>query len=95
MNENRIPEIANPALITKVGDECVLLPNDFTDDCLVGLANETAAFIIEKIDGKQSLDEITVALCETYDVDRETALMVLDSFITSLIEQGVCKWRKV
>lgn len=50
----KIPLFKDPNAITKVGDECVILPTVINEKSKVGLANETAAFIIEKIDGHNS-----------------------------------------
>ena len=90
---NKVPELINPSVITKVGDECVILPNNVTEDCLVGLANETAAFVIEKIDGVMSVEQIADAMCESYEVDKLTAVKTIEDFVIFLEEKGVCKWK--
>ncbi len=93
-NMNKVPVLINPSTITEVGDECVVMPKKVSEDCMVGLANETAAFIIHQINGVNSIDNIADTLCNTYEVDKITAVNIINDFITLLQENGVCKWKK-
>ena len=87
----KIPLFKDPNAITKVGDECVILPTVINEKSKVGLANETAAFIIGKIDGHNSTEEIADTICSVYDVDFEKAHDVVVSFIK--IGRASCRER--
>ncbi len=90
-----IPELCNPEKISKVGDERVILPHDVTEDCEVGLANESAAFILDKINGSNSIEKIAEDFCGVYEIDKQDAVDVITEFITALVNEGVCKWRTI
>ncbi len=90
---NQIPEFCNPANITHIGDECIILPNNMTEDCIVGLANETAAYIIREIDGVKTIGGITDSVCNQYEVEKCEAYEFVLEFINTLVESGLCKWR--
>lgn len=90
---NNIPILCSPSKITKVGEECVILPNDVTENCTVGLANETATFIMDRIDGFNSIDKIAEDMCEIYDIKKQDADNVILDFVLMLIEKGLCKWK--
>ncbi len=90
----KIPFFQDPNAVTKVGDEFVILPKAVNEKNKVGLVNETAAFIIGRIDGHNSTEEIANAICSAYDVDFDKAHDVTISFITQLFEYGICSWKE-
>lgn len=90
-----IPELCNPSKISKVGEERVILPQDLAENCQVGLANESAAFIIDKIDGNNSIEKIAEDFCEIYEINEKDAVDVIFDFVTDLVKEGVCKWKTI
>lgn len=89
-----VPYFINPSSILKIGDECVVLPNCIYEDNVAGLANETAGFILERIDGIKTVKEIALELCDTYDINEVDATDVVKKFVNYLCEEGICKWNK-
>ncbi len=51
-------------------------------------SNETAAFIIDHMKKETTVDEITKALCETYDVSEETAKKDVEKIVDQLRKIG-------
>lgn len=90
---NRTPFFINSSNITKVGDEVIILPNELTDDCTVGLANETAAFILNQINGMNTINEIANGICDVYDVEMDEACEYIENFVDDLVAKGVCGWK--
>ncbi|MCX6253080.1 MAG: PqqD family protein [Bacteroidia bacterium] len=70
----------------KTGNEYVLVPitNNIADMNSVYTLNETGAFIWEHINGKRSIEEIIGALTTEYDIDNDTALKDIFSFIDNM-----------
>lgn len=92
---NKVPYFVNTANVTKVGDEFIILPTDLSDDCTVGLANETAACILNKINGVNTIKEIANSICNNYEVEFDEACVYIESFLEELIAEGVCGWKEV
>lgn len=77
----------SPNVVTrKTGSEYVLVPvaNNIADMNSVYTLNETGAFIWEQINGEKTLEEIISALTEEYDIEMETAVQDVNSFIQNL-----------
>jgi hypothetical protein len=70
----------------KTGNEYVLVPitNNIADMNSVYTLNETGAFIWEHINGKRSIEEIIGALTTEYNIDNDTALKDIFSFIDNM-----------
>lgn len=92
---NKAPYFVNTANITKVGNECIILPTVLSDDCTVGLANETAVFILNKIDGVNTIKEIANSICDVYEVEFDEACVYIENFLEELVAEGVCGWKEV
>lgn len=93
--KDKVPYFINAANITKVGDECIILPTDLSDDCTVGLANETAVCILNKINGVNTIKEIANSICEVYEIEFDEACIYIESFLEELVAEGVCGWKAV
>jgi len=70
----------------KTGNEYVLVPvaNNIADMNSVYTLNETGAFIWELIDGERNVEDLIEAVINEYDIDRETALTDVMSFIDNM-----------
>jgi methyltransferase-like protein len=83
-----------PSIVTrKTGNEYVLVPvaNNIADMNSVYTLNETGAFIWELIDGKKDVEDLIEAVINEYDIDRETALTDVMSFIDNMSEYLIIK----
>ena len=77
----------SPTIVTrKTGSEYVLVPvsNNIAEMDSVYTLNETGAFIWEQIDGKRTIKELIAAMINEYDIDEETAMKDVFSFIENL-----------
>lgn len=77
----------SPTIVTrKTGSEYVLVPvsNNIAEMDSVYTLNETGAFIWEQIDGKRTIKELIEAMISEYDIDEETAMKDVFSFIENL-----------
>ena len=77
----------SPSIVTrKTGNEYVLVPvaNNIADMNSVYTLNETGAFIWELIDGERNVEDLIEAVINEYDIDRETALTDVMSFIDNM-----------
>jgi methyltransferase-like protein len=66
----------SPFVVTrKTGNEYVLVPvtNNIADMNSVYTLNETGAFVWERIDGKNSVEDLIDAVVNEYETDKETA----------------------
>lgn len=84
----------SPNIVTrKTGSEYVLVPvtNNIADMDSVYTLNETGAFIWEQIDGKRTIEELIAAMINEYDVDEETAVKDVSSFIENLSKYLITK----
>jgi methyltransferase-like protein len=66
----------SPSVVTrKTGNEYVLVPvtNNIADMNSVYTLNETGAFVWERIDGKNSVEDLIDAVVNEYETDKETA----------------------
>ena len=77
----------SPGIVTrKTGNEYVLVPvtNNIADMNSVYTLNETGAFIWELIDGTRNIEEIINSVTEEYDIDHESAVEDVFSFINNM-----------
>jgi methyltransferase-like protein len=77
----------SPNIVTrKTGNEYVLVPiaNNIADMNSVFTLNETGAFIWELIDGKRNIEDIIKVLTTEYDIDKETAISDVVSFVSDM-----------
>ena len=84
----------SPTIVTrKTGNEYVLVPvsNNIADMDSVYTLNETGAFIWEQIDGKRTIKELIAAMINEYDIDEETAMKDVFSFIENLSKYLITK----
>ena len=76
-----------PSIVTrKTGNEYVLVPvtNNIADMDSVYTLNEAGAYIWELIDGKRTAGAIIELLVQEYDIEYETALQDVFSFIENM-----------
>lgn len=88
------PYFINPSSVLKIGSECVVLPNCIHEDNVAGLANETAGFILERINGLTTVNDIALELCDEYDINETEAKDVVKNFVNYLCEKEICKWNE-
>jgi hypothetical protein len=71
---------------TRTGNEYVLVPiaNNIADMNSMYTLNETGAFIWERINGTNSVEDIINEMMKEYDVDYETASNDVFSFIDDM-----------
>jgi hypothetical protein len=84
----------SPTIVTrKTGSEYVLVPvsNNIAEMDSVYTLNETGAFIWEQIDGKRTIKELTAAVTNEYEIDEETAMKDVFSFIENLSKYLITK----
>jgi len=77
----------SPSIVTrKTGNEYVLVPvaNNIADMNSVYTLNETGAFIWELIDGERNVEDLIQAVISEYNIDRETAMADVLSFIDNM-----------
>jgi len=77
----------SPNIVTrKTGNEYVLVPiaNNIADMNSVFTLNETGAFIWELIDGKRNIEDIIKVLTTEYNIDKETAISDVVSFVSDM-----------
>jgi hypothetical protein len=73
----------------RIGDDVVVIKDD---GLATHILNKTAAYIWELCDGKRSIDEIAVNLCERYDVSPEEARTDTRETIENLTKAGIIKY---
>ena len=77
----------SPSVVTrKTGNEYVLVPvtSNIADMNSVYTLNETGAFIWEHLNGEKNVGDIISALTTEYNIDNETALKDVFSFIENM-----------
>ena len=86
MNLKSVPVRSASIVTRKTGDECVLIPvtNNIADMSSVYTLNETGAFIWELIDGKNSIEELIIAVVNKYDADFNVATKDVFSLIDNM-----------
>ena len=77
--------------ISQVGDEYVFMPLSVETQSKVGIMNETGAFIMKRINGTNSIDEIVNDLVSEYDTDYDNALNDVLSVVSDLIAMNICR----
>ena len=81
----------NPNYILRsVADTRLLVPVGAAAVQFAGMVtvNDTSAYLWELLEGEQTLESLTAALCERYDIDEETARRDVEKVISSLTEIG-------
>ncbi|HPM88635.1 MAG TPA: PqqD family protein [Bacteroidales bacterium] len=88
MNLKSVPVRSASIVTRKTGNECVLIPvtNNIADMNSVYTLNETAAFIWELIDGKNSIEELINSVVSKYDTDYNLATKDVFSFIEKMTQ---------
>ncbi len=86
MNLKSVPVRSASIVTRKTGNECVLIPvtNNIADMTSVYTLNETGAFIWELIDGKNSIEELIIAVVNKYDADFNVATKDVFSLIDNM-----------
>jgi methyltransferase-like protein len=87
MTELKSVPSRSPSVVTKkTGKEYVIVPvsNNIADMNSVFTLNETGAFIWELIDGEKNVEDLVEALINEYNIDRETAIADVFSFIENM-----------
>ena len=77
----------SPSIVTrKTGNEYVLVPvaNNIADMNSVYTLNETGTFIWELIDGEKNVEDLIEAMISEYNIERETAMADVLSFIDNM-----------
>ena len=75
-------EVAGSYIIVGVGAESV----DFNG--IINI-NETGAFIWKQLENDTTAENVAEALLSEYEIDKETALKDVNTFIVKLIEAGL------
>jgi len=92
MDFKQVYRVVNESfVIRKVQEEMVLVPlvNNVADMTSVITLNDTAASIIEHLDGKRTIDEVVLQLLATYNVNKELLKKDVTIFITDALSKGV------
>ena len=92
MDLEQIYRVKNDSfVIRKVMDEMVLVPlvNNVADMTSVITLNDTAASIIENLDGKNTLKDVILQLFTIYNVKEELLERDVIIFITDALSKGV------
>ena len=94
MNLNLVYKVKTESfVIRRVMDEMVLVPlvNNVADMTSVITLNDTAASIIEMLDGKSTLNEIFLKLLDTYNVKKELLERDMITFVADALKKGIIK----
>ncbi len=81
-----VPSRSMSVVTRKTGKEYILVPvsNNIADMNSVYTLNETGAFIWDQIDGKKTVEEIISALISEYDIENDTAMSDVLSFLEKM-----------
>lgn len=91
-NIDAIFQVKNNNFVTrKVGDEMVIVPlvNSVADMTRVLTLNETGSAIMEALNGKNSLKEVTTKLLEQFNVESRVLHDDLQHFITEALDKQI------
>lgn len=77
--------------VVNVSDEFLVIPTGEKSRSFDGIItiNEPTAYILEKMEVTQSIDDLAILLTEKYDVDLDIATKDIVSIIKTLSEYGV------
>lgn len=78
----------NPDYVQReVAGECILVPirRSLTDSNSIYVLNETGAALWRRIDGARSLQDITAAFLDEYDVTTEQLTQDFETLLTDLL----------
>ena len=86
MNLKSVPVRSASIVTRKTGNEYVLVPvaNNIADMNSVYTLNETGAFLWEMIDGRKTISDLIESLISEYEIDKETAVADVMSFIEEM-----------
>ena len=89
-----MPVIKKNVVITKIGDESVINPS-FEDEVepYVITLNATGTFLLNEIDGKNSINDIIQVLIENYYITEKDARNDLFELIKDLEEGNIIVWK--
>lgn len=84
-------QIVNGFCIRKILDETVAVPTQEAAHRLSGLVsmNETGEFLFQLLQSKQTKESLVEALLENYEIDKETAVADVESFVKVLQENNL------
>ncbi len=72
----------------RIGDDIVVIKDDGLSTHVL---NKTAAFIWEKCDGQNGVEEIVTQLCERFDVSPEEAAADVNEIIAQWLQVGIAR----
>lgn len=77
-------------LLRNVADTLVLVPVGQATDAFAGMVtlNSTSAFLWEQLENTQTVDSLTQALLDRYDVAEEKAREDVEAFLAALTPTG-------
>ncbi len=83
MDLNKLYNSKSQYAVRDIGNEKVLVPlkNNIADMTEIFTLNEVGSFIWDKIDGKNTEEDITTAIISEFDIDKSTARKDLFEFI--------------
>lgn len=83
---NDIKKLKSRMVCRKVDDEMVLVPlvDNVAEMNVIYTLNEVAAFIWEKIDDVDTLEEIAEAVADNFDIDSKNAMEDINSFFEDI-----------
>lgn len=78
-------------ILREIADEYVLVPTGSASKVFDGIItfNEQAAFLWNKLDECDNIKALAEKLTDEYDVDEETALKDVETFIGRLFQAGI------
>ncbi len=81
-----VPSRSLSVVTRKAGKEYIVVPvsNNIADMNSVYTLNETGAFIWDQIDGEKNVEEIISALISEYDIENDTAMSDVLSFLEKM-----------
>lgn len=92
--DKKVPVIKKNVVITKIGDESVINPS-FEDEVepYVITLNATGTFLLNEINGKNSINDIIQVLIENYYITEKDARNDLFELIKDLEEGNIIVWK--
>jgi methyltransferase-like protein len=86
MDLNKLFNSKSQFAIRNVGNEKVLVPlkNNIANMTEIFTLNEVGSFIWDKIDGKNTEEDIIIAITNEFDIDESTARKDLTEFIEKI-----------
>ncbi len=93
--DEKVPIIKDNVIINMVGDESIVNPpfEDEIEPYIITL-NSTGAFVLNKIDGKNTIKDIINDFKKVYNVNEKKAKEDLYKLIEDLEEGSIIRWKK-